>query len=341
VIGGWALASLIYRETFSRNDLNKSTFFTTELHYGDISHTDYPRSEFRFDSGGNELVGYEYGEKNTRGLIVISAGSGGNGGDYMSFVTRFIDDGYRVITYDMTGVAQSDGDGQRGVYQGALDVDALLTYLESQSRYDSLPVYLFGHSWGGYGVCAALVNPHRVNAVVSMAGYADGSDLFIAQGVEIAGAGFYLLYPHLWLIQKITFGSAMDISAVDGVNAADIPILVIQGANDDAITADELSIYAHRNKITSDKVEYLLINGDHEWPHISESAKRYQNQVRESWVAFTERPEIEAAIESGDAQHINAVMTQWADEVNFDKPLYNELSDGIIQKIEMLFDQAR
>jgi hypothetical protein len=35
------------------------------------------------------------------------------------------------------------------------------------------------------------------------------------------------------------------------------------------------------------------------------------------------------------------VDCQWADEVDFDKPLYNELSDGIVQKIEMLFDETR
>jgi pimeloyl-ACP methyl ester carboxylesterase len=340
-VGGWALTSWLYHENLSRNDLDKSTIFVTELHYGDIDHARYPRSEFRFNSGNNELVGYDYGEKNARGLIVISAGAGGSGNDYMSFATRFIDDGYRVITYDMTGVAQSGGNGQRGTYQGALDMDALLTHIESQSHYDALPVYLLGHSWGGYGVCAALINPHRVNAVVSIAGYNDGSDAIALQGAAVAGAGSYLLYPHLWLIQRMTFGPAMDTSAIDGINATDTPVLVIQGINDEAITADGISIYAHRDEITNDRVEYLLTNGDHEWPYVSEDARRYQRQIQESWEAFKERPEINAVIESNDAMLIDSAKTQWAQETNFDKPRYNELDEALIQRIETLFDHTR
>ncbi|MDR1185231.1 MAG: lysophospholipase [Coriobacteriales bacterium] len=341
-VGGWALSSWLYRDSLARNDLDKSTVFVTELHYGDIDHTRYPRSEFRFDSGENELVGYDYGERNTRGLIVISSGApGGTGDDYMSFATRFIDDGYRVITYDKTGTAQSGGDGQRGVYQGALDMDALLTHIESQNRYDDLPVYLLGHSWGGYGVCAALINPHRVNAVISMAGYNDGSDVVALQGVEVAGAGFYLLYPHLWLIQKMTFGPAMDVSAIDGINATDIPVLVIQGANDEAITADGISIYAHRDEITNAATEFLLTDGDHEYPCASEDARRYQSQTQESWAVFEQRPEIKADLESNDMERIQSPKEQFAREIDFDKPLYNQLDESIIERIEALFDQTR
>jgi pimeloyl-ACP methyl ester carboxylesterase len=257
LVGGWMFSSMIYSETFSRNDTNRSMLFMPNLDYQDISHIRYPRSEFRFASGKNELAGFEYGAANTRGLVVISSGSGGTGDDYMNFVTSFVDDGYRVITYDMTGAARSGGDGQRGLYQGALDVDALLVYIEAQSEYDGLPVYLLGHSWGGYGVCAALVKPHRVNAVVSIAGYNDGAEMFAAQG-ETMGAEYYLLRPFLWLIQKTTFGAAMDTTAIDGINAADIPVLVIQGSNDADISVDGVSIYAHQDAVTNSRIERLF-----------------------------------------------------------------------------------
>ncbi|MDR3072232.1 MAG: alpha/beta hydrolase [Clostridiales Family XIII bacterium] len=341
LVGGTIASYFIYSASFPRNDVDYSQIFVPNLNYGDIDHEKYARTEFKFESGKNTLTGYDFGLKNTRGLVLISSGSGGTGDDYMNFVTRFVDDGYRVITYDMTGTAKSEGKGARGVYQGALDVDALLTYVESQSRYDDLQIFLLGHSWGGYGVCAALKNPHRVSAVVSMAGYNDGAEVFVEQGVSMAGSGFYVLYPHLWVIQKITFGSAMGVSGVDGINAVDIPVLIIQGDHDEAITTDGLSIYAHRKDVTNKKTEFLLTEGSHEWLYSSQAAKDYIAEVQENWSEYRESPEIKVILESGDADAINKIRKQWASDFGFDKFLYNEIDESIIAKMEALFDATQ
>ena len=155
---GYIAAYMIYSGNLSRVEILNPDWFFVYYTYLDADQMKYPRSEFTFNSGKNTLTGYEYGEENNRGLIVISSGLGGTGDYYMEFITRFLDDGYRVITYDNTGVARSEGSGTRGLYQSAIDIDALLTYIETQSKYDNLPVYLIGHSWGGYGVCAALAH---------------------------------------------------------------------------------------------------------------------------------------------------------------------------------------
>jgi pimeloyl-ACP methyl ester carboxylesterase len=340
-VGGGILSYTIYSQSFARDDTDRTQIFVPNLDYTDIEQARYPRSEFRFASGENTLVGYDFGQTNTRGLVIVSSGSGGTGDDYMNFVTRFADDGYRIITYDMTGAGQSDGDGYRGTYQGALDMDALLTYVESQEQFNEMPVYLLGHSWGGYGVCASLVNDHHVNAVVSLAGYNDGGEVFAWQGVQMAGGGFYLLYPHLWCIQRLTFGSSMDVTAIDGINASGIPTLIIQGENDEAISADGISIYAHRDEIANDKAEYLLTDGDHEWLYSSRASQAYHEQMDASWAAFSERPDVRAELDSGDTQRIQAMKFQWAAENNFDKFLYNEIDEDIIERIEALFDSAR
>lgn len=339
-VGGGAFSWMIYNQSFARDDLDRDSIFMPNLRYSEISQTKYPRSEFRFQSGDNQLTGYDYGKSGSRGLVILSSGVGGDGDDYMNFATRFVDDGYRVMTYDMTGVAKSAGDGQRGTYQGALDVDALLSYVESQAQYDALPIYLVGHSWGGYGVCAALAGQHRVKAVVSISGYNDGGEIFALMGEQSAGAGFYLLYPHLWTIQRLTFGSAMDVTAIDGLNAANVPALIIQGKDDQMVATDGISIYAHRNEITADIVEYLLTDGDHEWPYSSAAAKEYRLQMQAGWKAFSERPGVKAELESGEVPRVQAMKFKWADEVDFNKALYNEIDESIIEKIEFLFDRA-
>jgi alpha-beta hydrolase superfamily lysophospholipase len=340
VIGGFAISNILYSQNLARNDIDKTAIFIPNLTYNDIDQESYPRTEFRFFSGDNELVGYEYGTENSRGLVVISAGNGGTADDYMDFATRFVDDGFRVITYDMTGAARSEGDSMRGTYQGALDVDALLSYVEKQSRFEGLPVFLLGHSWGGYGICAALVNPHHVNAVVSLAGYSSGSEVFNETGAQTAGVGFYALCPHLWVIQRLTFGSAMDVTATDGINAVDIPVLIIQDREDEFITTDGLSIYAHRGEITNDKTEYLLTDGSHEFSCVSEAARAYQEEMRASWDAYAQRPGVQTELSSGDVKRIQAAKFAWAREVKFDKVRYSEFDENIIKKIENLFDAA-
>ena len=63
--------------------------------------------------------------------------------------------GYSVLTYDATGTGASGGSGTRGLAQSALDLDAALTRAEQED----LPILLFGHSWGGYGLDRISAQP--------------------------------------------------------------------------------------------------------------------------------------------------------------------------------------
>lgn len=333
VFGGTAVSYLIYSQTFTRVEYSQSrTGFVPNLDYSDIDQAEYPREEFLFNVDGNNLSGYEYGKENSRGLIIISSGLGGTGDDYTVFVTRFIDDGYRVITYDNTGVANSEGKSTQGLAQSAIDLDALLSHVESQSRYDSLPIYLLGHSWGGYGVCAALSKPHRVKAVVSMAGYNDPLESFTELGRQNAGGAFDLLGPQMWLIQKSYFGAALDVNAVDAINSNNIPFLIIQGENDALVTMD-VAIYGYKDEITNEKAQFLLTAGDHEWVYCSPEAIAYQNQLYESRQAYR------ANNEQGDLDYATYI-SKWTDSIDLDKELYNRIDEALILRIEALFDSA-
>ena len=173
-----------------------------------------------------------------------------------------------------------------------------------------------------------------------MAGYNDGVELFAAQGSQVVGGAFYVFYPHFWVIQKYIFGTAINISAVDGINAADVPFIIIQGKNDDMIPYDSTSIYAHRNWITNSKVQYILTDYGHEYPYSSEAAAEYRGQMKKSYDEYRERPEIKAAFEN-DEQNIIKLKKEWAESVNFDKILYNEVDESIFNDIYKMFDGAK
>ena len=45
-------------------------------------------------------------------------------------------------------------------------------------------------------------------------------------------------------------------TAVNGINKSDVPVLIIHGKSDDVVAYDRDSIIAQKAKITNEKVEY-------------------------------------------------------------------------------------
>jgi len=338
-VGGHFAALYFYNKNMRRIETTKPDEFSLYLNYNDIDMVKYPRREFSFTSGQNKLVGFEYGGDNVRGLVIVAAGRGGTADDYMNFTIRLVDDGYRVLTYDKTGTARSEGNTLIGLYQPAIDLDALLTTIEAKSEYDDLPVYLLGHSMGGYGVCAVLEKTNRVKAAISLAGYNDGAELYTDQGLHMFGKKYYSLLPHFWFIQKRHFGSAMKMSAVHGINATDIPVLIIHGKTDEMVTCDTLSVYSHKDEITNQAVQYMLTEGSHEWLYSSKAAMTYHREMEKSLEAYLSRPDVKAQLDA-DSGSPAKLKAQWAQSVQLDKFLYNEIDEDVMSNIKNLFDAA-
>jgi predicted alpha/beta hydrolase len=230
----------------------------------------YPREEIRFNSGGKGLQGFIYGGSNTNGLIIISQGLGCTADYYFPMIKYFVDKGWRVFAFNNTGVSGSEGESIRGLTQSVIDLDAALIYVKNSGRFDGLPVMLAGHSWGGFAVCAVLNYDHRINAVVSFAGFNNGSDLLKEQGMLMIGGVYYLISPQLWAIEKQLFGDTAKLTAVDGINRAGIPVMIVHCSNDEVIPANTTSIYAHRDKITNPLAEIIYKDGEDaagHWPY--------------------------------------------------------------------------
>jgi alpha-beta hydrolase superfamily lysophospholipase len=234
-----------------------------ELPYNRIDPANYPREEAHFYSNGNRLQGFIYGSSNNNGLIVISEGLGCTADEYFLLTTYFSDNGWSVFAFNNTGVGGSEGDSVRGLTQSLVDLDAALTYIENSSRFNNLPVMLVGHSWGAYAVCAVLnYNHHNINAVASFSGYNNSREVFEEQGRLLIGGIFYVLTPQFWAIEKQLFGDTAKLTAVDGINKSGIPVMILQGSDDDMISANTTSIYAHRHKIANPLVEIVYLDGE-------------------------------------------------------------------------------
>jgi len=318
-------------EELSGNEVASVKYFV----WNDIVHIDpikYSRKEVHFNSGENKLQGFIYGGTNNNGLVIISHGLGGTADAYFPMIMYFVDKGWRVFAYNNTGVSGSEGESVRGLTQSVIDLDAALVYVRSSNELNNLPVMLVGHSWGGFAVCAVLNKNHNVNAVVSFAGFNTGSEVIKENTILEVGGIYYMMAPQYWAIEKQLFGDMADLTAIGGINKSGIPVMIVQCANDDVITPNGTSIYAHRGKITNPNKVIIYREGEnatgHEYTFCSKEQKAYLDSAQESWEAYK-------------AGHNNASITQWANEFNFDKAKANELDMDLMEQINVLFNNAK
>lgn len=258
--------------------------------YGGYYYEDFAeqldRREVRFLSGENQLTGYLYGEENRKGILVFAHGIGGSADSYFVQEKHFLDEGYAVFAYDCTGSGRSEGKSMNGFPQALRDLDAALTWLESQDGLNELPVLLMGHSWGGYAVAAVLNLEHEVTAVVSVAGVNGAYEIVDSWAVDMLGKFAYTQFPTLNLVQFVKFKGDAGLTAVEGINKSGIPVLIIHGKEDTVVGYDGPSIISHKGEITNPNVSYFVTEGEqggHNSLFWSKEALAYMDEANQEY----------------------------------------------------------
>ncbi len=297
---------------------------------------DFPAIQYRkieFLSGRNTLKGYVWDESRSNKLAVISHGWGELSNYYYPVMSYFINAGYAVLTYDNTGTGDSEGLGTKGLSQSAIDIDNALKFVESDEALKDKEIYLFGHSWGGHAVTAALNFGHKnIKAVASVAGYNSNSGAMLEwmqRRLNMGGFAYTLLpFTAFWAL--VDAGENYYKTGVNGINLSNVPVIVVQGGNDDTVLND--SIYSHRSEITNDKVEYYFVEeGTHTNLIISDSeeAERYREKIQHEYEELSElyNKNIPEDVENRFIASI-------------DKQLYNSVNTKTMEEICTFFDKA-
>ena len=283
--GSFIFTKVFYDGYFKRLDEPK---YTGRLRYQDVS--GYPRTKVTFPSGNNSLTGYLYGEENTKGLVIVSHGLGFGAEDYLAQTLYFVDHGWRVFAFNNTGTYSSQGKSQKGLPQSALDLDAALTYVENEPSLNKMPVMLFGHSWGGYAVAAVLNFNHKVNAVASVSGFNSPNELLLEEAKRELGFFGYIEYPFLVSYQSWIFGDNARLSAVNGINKSNTPIMIIHGTADESISFNGASIISHKAEITNPNAVYKVVSRENHNGHNSlfrsDAAVNYINKINQEYLAL-------------------------------------------------------
>ncbi len=225
-------------------------------HYQDCC----PREEVSFYSGKNRLTAFLYGHPEAKRLLIFCHGLGSGQEGYMNEIMYMVDAGYLVLAYDGTGSGYSEGETTVGTLQSALDLDAAFDYISSSDRLSKLPVYLMGHSWGGFAAAEALGRHDNIVAAVALAGYAYPADLLIYHGSQMMGWNLSIMKPFFHISQLLSYGpNNFRRNAVDSINSTDTPILLVQGDQDHMIPMEKTSIVAYVDQLENPGVQTLIL----------------------------------------------------------------------------------
>lgn len=247
-----------------------------------------PREEFSIPSGDNKLAAYYYKRENARALVVLAHGFHAGADDYLPLILELYERDYAVLTYDVTGVYSSEGEGVVGMCQALIDLDNVLNYAKVNAPFDTMEKVVVGHSWGGYAAASVLALHSEIKAAVLLAPMHSGPQVMLETAEQYAGKMAYAAKPILDTYQKVLFGEYMKYNGVMGINATDAPVLIAQGVDDTIIRPDGQSITAHMDEITNPNVALYWgkgYQGSHMGIWHSADAEEYvcavENTIRE------------------------------------------------------------
>jgi len=256
----------------------------------------HSRTPVEFKLDGMTLRGYIYESDDVaapKGFVVFRHGIFANHGYYLPEIIALADCGWKVFAYDALGAGESDGDSYIGMVQSALDVTEAVNFVTREGLVGDLPLVLWGHSWGGYGVAAALNNVPWVNACVTMSGYSEPLDVLVESSEGFIGSVAITQTPTIWIVNKMTFGAQSDLSAAEGINSTSAPVLVIHGTEDSTVRFDGSAIIAQKDRIVNPKVEYLEFSEEgrngHNSYFYSREANEYGDAKRAELKALTDQ----------------------------------------------------
>ena len=302
------------------------------LRYVDIK--GYEPSVVHFQSGSNTLAGYLFGPSNTKGLVVVAPGLGYGAEDYLAVDIYFVDQGWRVFSFDYTGTYASEGKSTKGLPQSRLDLKAALDFIQQKDELKDLPLMLYGHSWGAYAVTAVLNDPVNVKAAASISGFNAPNGLMAETLRQELGRPLgTAAYPFGLAYQTFLFGKDASVTAVDGINRSNIPVMVIHGSGDEDILYNGASIIAQRAKITNPQVVYQTYSAENHDGHKtlfrSEAAVQYIDAKNAEFQALKDQygEDIPASVLNDYYAGIDRFQT-------------SELDPAFISSINTFFEQA-
>jgi pimeloyl-ACP methyl ester carboxylesterase len=206
---------------------------------GDPGELDLAYEDVSFPSAADDLTlrGWFLPVEDSDRVIVMVHGAGANRADasngMLDIAAGLVQNGFNVLTFDLRGCGESEGDMVSGGYFEKRDLEGAVAYLKERG-FDRIGV--LGFSLGAVTSLLAAPEDPDIDAIVSDSSFADLNDIMKPEFHARTKAPGFFLTPILLLI-KVMYG--VDFPAIRPIGkVADIaprPVFFIHGEADETI----------------------------------------------------------------------------------------------------------
>ena len=335
-VGKIFAAKTAYDSFFKRYEKRDINTIFGEFDYSRVEKR-LTRTLFSFPSGRWKLQGYFYPCFDAKGMVVVCHGMHAGADDYIPFIEYFVRNGYAVFTYDCQGTYASEGDSTVGMCTPLVNLDHALTYIENDPQLSKYPLFLFGHSWGGYAATSVLSIHKNIRGCSAVAPFNSGYTLFVEKGEQYTSYFSDMLktdFPKEFLntYQALLFKDYVNYSAVKGINSCDIPVYIAHGNRDFVISFNHQSVISHRSEIREKNVTYYIgtdVQAGHNTILHSPRAVAYQKKIEK---------DLKQLKKDYDRELTQEELNEFCNGV--DHALYSEVNMEMMQEILNMFNNA-
>lgn len=218
------------------------------------------------------LGGYIYSSANAQGcgkLIVFCHGLGAGQVEYTTEIAYFCNKGFTVLAVDNYGTNLSEGKNIKGFYSGALSVARAIDFARKDTRLKGKPLYLVGHSWGGYSaLCASAIR--KVEGVVAISAPSVPANVigeYIAKTMPKPLAAIICYF--LTITYCFKFKGKGNTDAAKCAESNGTPTLLIHG-DKDVVVGKSIAVYY---KASGDNITKYLAEGKAHNPYNTVAAE--------------------------------------------------------------------
>ncbi len=234
------------------------------------------REPISFNSKKNILHGYIYSYKDVsefKGLILMVHGIGFGHSYLYPLIDYYCKNNYLVLCYDQSASGISEGRRIKCLTSAIIDIENALKFIKNNQKLQRYPLYLFGHSWGGYAVLNALnFKDYNIKKVISVSGFNSEIDFILSFANKLKWLKVIImldLYLHNSKYAKM--------SAFTALKNCESKVLFLQGEDDVTVS---LSISGHLFKqIDNKNIEVELLKGKGHTPFVDDYSQKMQNSV--------------------------------------------------------------
>lgn len=192
---------------------------------------------FSSNEEGLTLRGWFLPAQDTERVIIMVHGADGHRADpsigMLPVASQLVAHGYNVLTFDLRGHGESDGNRISAGYNERKDLLGAVSYLESRGFRR---IGVLGFSMGAVATLLAAAESDAIAAVVSDSAFADIKDMMEPEFSKRTKFPKFFLRPLLFMV-KIMYG--VDFTAVSPIDSlsqiAPRPILFIHGELDEVV----------------------------------------------------------------------------------------------------------